>query len=1190
MQKAVQKKKKKTSFREVVLDDQVDGTTSLGKMILGLTEEICSKEKASSKIVLKDGVLSGQVGDLYIYDFFLSTELPFPEEATLVITIGKRTGIRGYIHKIGKNVISLASEENVGELLNQAIITNSDSALLERLKDILSRLAVDPVSIPFSKRFASFVLAEAEPKVTPLVRVPHGISNHNPLLNPQQMQAVSVGMGGEMLLLWGPPGTGKTTTIALMLASLAKDGESVLLVSNTNNAVDEALEKVVTNLCDFGLSEPGTCLRIGQGSRPEFLKKFGASVSLKAVAAEKNKDLIAEQEKLRQRHAPFAIELAKINADLDEYESLDASRSDLEENKKIVARLAGEEQSAGEEVAGLEVEIANLSFDLRGGAAETSLLVRLGLKKTKGDIEEELHKKQSTLVLKQGELVVVINSLKVMRGKTNLLHQAVFIAEATVSKLPERRSLVAKAAELGALLSTIDERLTEIERALADTEQTLIDNARVVATTIYKAFLEPRLLKKQWDVVLVDEVSMLLLPMTYFAAGKAKKRVILVGDFQQLPSIISSDKDIAQKWLKADPFVKWGMDKAKNRKNNPPPAFVALIEQNRMKQQICDLVSHSFYERELRTAAHVSRRIFSGQSLGKTSKRVLLIDTSSLGGWSSKRHGKGSLFNITHAALIGGIIEVLHGKGYFGDGVSQMSKNSIGIVTPYAAQRELVAQLLKPMAAFVPEHHIGTAHKFQGGEKDTMIIDFVESSFKPSRFINAESRNDDAGRLLNVALSRAKEYLIVIVNKSVFDKFASSFMRRLLESIKRIAEQIEPSVLLHNSENFLKVRELAIGREVVVASKNVLFTEQNFYPAVTGDLSGSTKSVVIFSAFMTTSGVTRWLAVLNKALSQGVRIQIVTKTLDKQPATTGKAGEGIRCELSNLIQLMRRAGIIVDLRSETHEKIIVIDERIVWNGSLNMLSQVQNVTREHMTRTDDSDYAEEIISLLARHDLRAGYSDSSEHPVCPDCESRTNLVVGFHGKNKLQCEDACGWFTYQDSFRLLARGIPIGKHIKTCPESNCNGNLRLRAAHGRYFLGCENFQSKDCDYKEQTHVGQFQYDPFPKRAAANPTALSGYSWPAWQRPGSTNTFPNLGESMNGKHRNKIDSLKSTAEAVPKCLGTKESPVSAWAAQPNVVKAKKPKVERSANKRSSVRKKMDDIDFIKNLAGKLFRTK
>ncbi len=42
---------------------------------------------------------------------------------------------------------------------------------------------------------------------------------------------------------------------------------------------------------------------------------------------------------------------------------------------------------------------------------------------------------------------------------------------------------------------------------------------------------------------------MLLLPMTYFAAGKAKKRVILVGDFQQLPSIISSDKDIVQKWL-----------------------------------------------------------------------------------------------------------------------------------------------------------------------------------------------------------------------------------------------------------------------------------------------------------------------------------------------------------------------------------------------------------------------------------------------------------------------------------------------------------------------------------------------------------------------------------------------------------------------------------------------------------------
>ncbi|MEP6878381.1 MAG: AAA domain-containing protein [Nitrosospira sp.] len=1175
-------KKKKTAPEEV-LDDQIDGSTSLGKMVLGLMEEIKSKEKNSSKIILKDGVLSGRVGNLYIYDFFLSIELPFPEESALVITIGKRSGIRGYIHALRKNGVSVASEENVGELLNQVTITNSDSALLERLKDILSDLAIDPTSIPFSKRFASFVLAEEKPAVTSLHEIPHNvrICTINQPLNPQQTRAVLIGMGGEMLLLWGPPGTGKTNTIAPMLAAMAKDGESVLLVSNTNNAVNAAVGKVVTNLKNLDLTEPGTCLRIGQGSKPESLGKL---VDLKTVAADKNKDLIAEREKLYQRRAPIAIELDRINADLGEYTALDFSRSELEENKKTATRLLGEERNVGEAVARLVAENTKLSNDLPKATTEASLFGRFGLTKTRTDIEKELRQKQSALILKQGELVPITNSLKIIREKIDLLFQAVTIGEAAVSKLPERKKLQTKAAEVGVLLSTIDERLVEIEQTLADTEQILIDNAKVIATTVLQTYLEPRLLKKQWDVVLIDEVSMLLLPMTYFAAGKAKKRVILVGDFQQLPSIISSDKDIVQKWLKADPFVKWGVDKQKNRKVNPPAPFVALVEQYRMHQQICDLVSVSFYKRELRTGEDVSKRTFPGSSLGETSKRILLIDSSSLGGWSSKRHGKGSLFNITHAALIGGVIDVLLGKGYFEKNNSEY-RNSIGIVTPYAAQRELVAELLKPMKTLVPEEHIGTAHRFQGGEKDTMIIDFVESSFKPSRFINAETESDDAARLLNVALSRAREYLIVVVNKSAFDKFASSFMQRLLGRIESNSERIEPSSLLRDSRYFQKARELAIGREVAFNSKNVLFTEQDFYLAVTSDLSCSKKSVVIFSAFMTTNGVTRWLAVLNKALSQGTKIRIVTKTLDKQSVRAGSFGDEARSELSDLVRLMRRAGIVVDLRSETHEKIIVIDECVVWNGSLNMLSQVQSATTEYMTRTDDSGYAKEIISLLGRHDLRAGYSESSEHPTCPDCGSRTNLVIGFHGKSKLQCEDGCGWLVYQDSFRLLARGVPVGKRIKPCPESACNGSLRLRAAHGRYLLGCENFKTKSCDHKEEVNIRQFQYDPFPEEAKADSAALSEYSWPIWERPASDITKYN-----NGDYRCEVDNPKKSAVAVPKIPRKRESPVPVRVTNSNVVEAEKSKVAKPVNKRTSTRKKMDDIDFIKNLAGRLFGSK
>jgi len=63
--------------------------------------------------------------------------------------------------------------------------------------------------------------------------------------------------------LWGPPGTGKTTTIGCLLASvLEQDQEArVLLIANTNLAVDQALVAVDAQLQNFDLRR--LCRRVG---------------------------------------------------------------------------------------------------------------------------------------------------------------------------------------------------------------------------------------------------------------------------------------------------------------------------------------------------------------------------------------------------------------------------------------------------------------------------------------------------------------------------------------------------------------------------------------------------------------------------------------------------------------------------------------------------------------------------------------------------------------------------------------------------------------------------------------------------------------------------------------------------------------------------------------------------------------
>jgi len=64
-------------------------------------------------------------------------------------------------------------------------------------------------------------------------------------LNEAQEQAVRTVLGSEMTLIWGPPGTGKTHTIAHAVRELVHMDKKVLILSHTNIAVDNALTKLV---------------------------------------------------------------------------------------------------------------------------------------------------------------------------------------------------------------------------------------------------------------------------------------------------------------------------------------------------------------------------------------------------------------------------------------------------------------------------------------------------------------------------------------------------------------------------------------------------------------------------------------------------------------------------------------------------------------------------------------------------------------------------------------------------------------------------------------------------------------------------------------------------------------------------------------------------------------------------------
>ncbi|GAA3377580.1 hypothetical protein GCM10020367_53790 [Streptomyces sannanensis] len=89
-----------------------------------------------------------------------------------------------------------------------------------------------------------------------------GVPAHDvdpPGFHPAQANAYRACLGEGVHLVWGPPGTGKTTVLKRAIGDLIARGERVLLVSATNIAVDNALLGVVREK----RHGPGDIVRVG---------------------------------------------------------------------------------------------------------------------------------------------------------------------------------------------------------------------------------------------------------------------------------------------------------------------------------------------------------------------------------------------------------------------------------------------------------------------------------------------------------------------------------------------------------------------------------------------------------------------------------------------------------------------------------------------------------------------------------------------------------------------------------------------------------------------------------------------------------------------------------------------------------------------------------------------------------------
>ena len=138
--------------------------------------------------------------------------------------------------------------------------------------------------------------------------------------------------------------------------------------------------------------------------------------------------------------------------------------------------------------------------------------------------------------------------------------------------------------------------------------------------------------------------------------------------------------------------------------------------------------------------------------------------------------------------------------------------------------------------------------------------------------------------------------------------------------------------------------------------KSALFDEKTFYTQFRHDLLRSTREVVIESPFIARERARTLYPIFQTLIDRGVRVYVVTR----DPSEHGEAME----EQSEAeIQRFEALGVQVLLcTGNHHRKLAILDRQVLWEGSLNILSQHRS--REIMRRIDNKEMATEMFNFL----------------------------------------------------------------------------------------------------------------------------------------------------------------------------------------------------------------------------------
>jgi hypothetical protein len=1027
-----------------------DEQALIREFMQALVEEIeaIKKGRGGSIITVHDGVFVRREGPFFVYVFSTGSPLIVMEDAPAEVEVGGQK-FPGQIISVQGSDVAVGIENDFGKTIAQARLITDLSYLLETLRKRYEEVlnGERTLDTALSQRVFGLAPVSTQTDGTELNLPP---SPHPP--NAEQETAIRTVCGSDIQFIWGPPGTGKTQTIGFLIAALLGRNLRVLVVSHTNVATDNAIDKAARLLEATEDYHSGKLVRYGITSPNSDLPPMVRLDKITEFLGRRLKDQLAElQAKLQKVHSELKS-LREVQTLLAAEKEALRRLADLETNLQHCSRECEITRSRGADLAAQLQETK-----VRLAAAEAAGRLKrffLGLDPVKLQVEA---------AQTQRELDVALAVSAAQVARQNEVRAAMELARSERERhAREARVLLSRhGLDADGLAARVGERakrseqltvaIRTVEAELEALRSKILREAKVIATSLTKATISKQMDDQKFDAIVVDEASMAPMPSLYFAAGRAAKKAIIVGDFRQLPPICLADTEIAQKWLGRDIFNQAGVQRAVDERKQEPRLRM-LRQQYRMHPEISATSNGIIYKGRLinslsNDTLHDINMFMEKSPFGHSP--LLLYDVSSTNPWSSHLE-QGGRYNLYSAVLSAELAKQ----------ATQAGVRSVGVISPYSVHARLIKMILEDSGD--PQLRclkVSTVHKFQGLEQDLIIFDIAEGPmprYGPSGLVDGVDLGSQAAKLINVSITRPRAQIAVVANvQYLASKLPrDAILLQLLGQLQGRGTVVDSKRVVDDyfcSEFERWARLLEPRDDGINPNDGTLYTERNFYAGFFADLRKATKEIIIVSPFLTANRAQQFFNLFRSKLADGLELRVFTQTLGEQQGDMFRQAEMVFEELKRIgVQVVERRGL--------HQKFAFIDREVAWEGSLNILSQSEGRSTEQMRRLPYASTCDELIKL---HNFGSDteVAPGTRGPVrtdrkCDKCGSVVLLVPGPHGFF-LGCD------RYPECDGPACKSIGWGDRIGTDVKCATCGRPMV-AVRGRYgvYLRCSDLNCK----------------------------------------------------------------------------------------------------------------------------------